>query len=69
MSRGAILLEKRILSFCLRQLRYEWLQQFRYVHLRVHGVIKENGTYNPTCGYFVVNLSFSVMNDLGLYSK
>ena len=67
MRRSAILLEKRILTFFLRQVSYEWLQQFHYIHLRVHGVIKENGTYNPTCEYFVVNLSFSVMNDL--YSK
>ena len=66
MRRSAILLKKRIglLTFLLHRLRYEWLQQFRYIHLRAHGVIKENGAYNPTCGYFVVNLSFSVMNDL-----
>ena len=64
MRRSAILLEKRIPMFFLRQLRYEWLQQFRYIHLRAHGVIKENGVYNPTRGYFVVNLSFIVMNNI-----
>ena len=56
--------KKRILTFFLRQLRYECLQQFRYIDLRVVGVIKENGAFNPTCGYFVDNLSFRVMNNI-----
>ena len=67
MRRSAILMEKRLLTFFFRQLRYEWLQQFRYIHLRVHGIIKENGVYNHTYRHFVVNLSFRIMDYL--YSK
>ena len=44
MRHSAILLEKRILTFLLRQLPYEWLEQFCYIHLKVHGVIKKMGS-------------------------
>ena len=64
MCRSIILLEKSILTFFLRQLSYEWLQQFRYIYLRVNSIIKENGAYNPTCEYFFLNLSFNVMDSL-----
>ena len=57
MHRSAILPEKRL---PLYQLRYELLQQFRYIQLRFHGVIKENWAYNPSCGYFVVNLHLAL---------
>ena len=46
MRRSAILLENRILTFFLRQLCYDRLQQFRCMHLRVHGFIKETVAYN-----------------------